>query len=108
MNQTTKQLSEIPVFVDMRVNGPGQFRETFGTHFVRTGKQFSVFNIEKCDRCGTVIMAPNPVTIQCPAKLLLKCGVEELKDQPDEGSLIEKTGGVVCDKCWNEHEGVKA
>jgi hypothetical protein len=97
-----------------QTEGPGQFRETFGTHFVKVpscrhdpGPKFSVFNIEPCGRCGKTIMAADPVTIQCPVDLLLKCGVQELKDQPDEGSLIEATGEVVCDRCWDAHEGVK-
>lgn len=70
-----------------------------------------VFNLTKCEECGTEAMDVNPSLIHMEAQtivwlaaLLRNDGMIELVEPPDEISWCEQLGYTTCSNCWIPEE----
>lgn len=77
------------------------------THFCKAENGLAqIFSIEKCDRCSCEIEAANSIKVgrggwEVTRAYLLKKGLIE-RSRPEEGSLHEDTGDVLCGGCFHE------
>ena len=71
------------------------------THFAQEPRGgYIIFELETCEDCGKIALAPNSLNVFASAAELRGAGLQQLDSLPPELGWSEEFGGAVCDDCY--------